>query len=389
MKFDFDTLIERRGTNSYKWDSDPNADVLPMWVADMDFKTAPCIIEALERRVAQGIFGYVKVPESYYSSILDWFYRRHNWKINNERIIYTIGVVPAISAVIKALSKPGDGVILQTPAYNCFFSSVRNNKCQVIENPLIPVPSSDESGKGRFSYQIDYKNLEALAEEPNTTLLILCNPHNPTGRVWTRDELERIKEICHKNGVIVISDEIHCELTHPGYDYIPYATIDNRAIICCSPSKAFNTAGLQIANIICPDIETQNKIDRAINDNEVCDVNPFGVVGLQAAYDEGEEWLKELNEYLYSNFKFLVDTLETRMPNLKICSSESTYLAWIDIRPLGISSGEVEEYARKKGKVWINSGGLYGGEGYIRINYACPRRRLAEGLDRFCKSFGR
>lgn len=377
MSYDFDELTERRGSGSMKWDTGDAEDVLELWVADMDFRTAPAVTDAVMRRAESGIFGYVSVPDSYFDALTDWFATRHCWTIDRQRVIYTSGVVPAISAIIKALVAPGGKVILQTPAYNCFFSSVRNNHAVMAENRLRRVETADG-----FTYETDYEDLERLAADPDCTLLILCNPHNPTGRVWTRGELERVRDICRRHGVTVVSDEIHCELTRGGRAYVPYATIDDRAVICCSPSKAFNTAGLQIANIICPDADTQRSIDRAINDNEVCDVNPFGVAGLQAAYREGGAWLGELNKYLDGNFRLLRETFARELPLLKVCDSEATYLAWVDIRPLGLTSGEVERLLLEKARVRVSSGAIYAGEGYIRINYACPRSRLAEALKR-------
>lgn len=401
MEYNFDELTERRGTGSYKWDSDSRHDMIPLWVADMDFRTAPSIIKALEERVSTGIFGYVKVPDSYYQALCGWFERRHGWHIDRDNVIYTSGVVPAISAIIKALTKPGEGVILHTPAYNCFFSSIRNNGCRPITSPLIrkEVAQSHGSESGRspmqqaagFSFEIDFRELERLASERSNTLLLLCNPHNPTGRVWTREELERTRDICRRHGVTVVSDEIHCELVHPGFKYIPYQTVQPEAIICCSPSKAFNIAGLQIANIVVgsgsPESETADSsdiyrlIDKAININEVCDVNPFGVIALQQAYNHGGEWLEALNGYLYSNYLFLREYMAQHLPALRVCDSESTYLAWVDIGGLGLTADEVETRGKEHG-VWVNAGTMYGGEGFIRINYACPRARLAEGLKR-------
>lgn len=377
MKYNFDELTERRNTGCVKWDSDNDPDMLPLWVADMDFQTAPSVKEAVMSRAATGIYGYVRVPDSYYEALTRWFDTRHGWHIDRDRVIYTSGVVPALSAIIKALVKPGEGVIIQTPAYNCFFSSVRNNHAIEIDNPLKRI----ETASG-FTYEIDFEDLEAVASRPETRLLLLCNPQNPTGRVWTRAELEQVRDICRRNGVRVLSDEIHCELIHKGYEYIPYATIDPEAVVCCSPSKAFNTAGLQTANIVCPDTETRDLIDRAINDNEVCDINPFGVVALEAAYNDGEEWLDALNNYLEDNYRYLRETLGSAFPQLRICDSQATYLAWIDIRPLGISSDNLDKLLRENGKVHINSGTMYAGDGYIRINYACPRLRLAEALRR-------
>ena len=377
MNYNFDELTRRRGTGCMKWDSDTDPDVLPLWVADMDFRTAPAVREAVMERASSGIYGYVSVPDTYYAALVRWFDIRHDWHIDRERVIYTSGVVPAVSAIIKALVRHGEGVVVQTPAYSCFFSSVRNNHVLEIDNPLRRIDT--ESG---FTYEMDFDALEAAAARPEAKLLILCNPHNPTGRVWTRDELTRVGEICRRNGVRVLSDEIHCELVRDGYKYIPYATVDPQAIVCCSPSKAFNTAGLQIANIVCPDSEIQQLIDRAINDNEVCDVNPFGVVGLEAAYNRGGEWLDALNVYLDDNFRYLRAALGNALPQLSICDSEATYLAWVDISSLHMSSDATERLLLDKAKVRISSGAIYAGEGYIRINYACPRERLAEALDR-------
>lgn len=284
MKYDFDKQIPRRGTDSYKWDSAKSGDVLPMWVADMDFHTAPAIVDALCRRVQHGIFGYTRVPDSYYKAITDWFARRHSWAINREWIIYTSGVVPAVSAIIKALTVPGDKVLVQTPVYNCFFSSIRNNGCEIVTSPLVHTDNT---------FTIDYDDLEKKVADPKMKVMLLCNPHNPVGRIWRREELIRIGKLCIRHEVTVVSDEIHCELVFPGHTYTPFASISDEflrhSVTCISPSKAFNIAGLQIANIICADACCRAQIDRAINDNEVCDVNPFGVIATQSAYNEGEE----------------------------------------------------------------------------------------------------
>jgi len=289
VKYNFDEITPRRGTNSYKWDSTADADVLPMWVADMDFRTAPPIIEALKQRVEHGIFGYVKVPDAYYEKTIDWFSRRHNWLISREWIIYTTGVVPAISAIIKAVTSPGDKVLVQTPVYNCFFSSIRNNGCELVTSNLV---------YANRTYTIDFDDLERKAADKAVKVMLLCNPHNPAGRVWTREELMRIGEICLLHNVFVIADEIHCEFVYPGHTYTPFASLGKELLLhsatCVSPSKAFNLAGLQIANIIIADEEIRCKVDKAININEVCDVNPFGVEALIAAYNKGEEWLNQL-----------------------------------------------------------------------------------------------
>ncbi len=380
METNFDKIVNRRGTGSVKWDSRP--DVLPLWVADMDFETAPCILEALRRRVEHGVFGYTLVRDDYYEALIDWFSSRHLYEFKREDVIYTSGVVPALSAIIKGLTKPGDGVIVQTPVYNCFFSSIRNNGCRVVENPFIREDISDT----KFTYHINFEELEHLAADPSNTMLILCNPHNPVGRVWTREELERIHEICVSNGVEVVSDEIHCELTMPGFRYTPYGTVDHDAVVCVSPSKAFNIAGLQIANIISPDSSKRALIDRAININEVCDVNPFGVEALIAAYSpEGAEWLEDLRGYLYENYIFMQQFMAEKLPQCPVTRLEATYLPWVDVRALGISADRLTEILMQDAHVWVNSGIMYGSDGYIRLNIACPRSLLEEGLEKIAE----
>lgn len=382
MKYNFDEIVSRRHTCSYKWDSAPSdeKEVLPLWVADMDFRTAPVIVEALERRVRHGIFGYVRVPDAYYESVARWFARRHGWKMETDWIIYTSGVVPAISAVIKALTVPGDGVVVQTPVYNCFFSSIRNNGCRVVPNPLI---------YENRTYRIDFEDLDRKTADPGVRLLLLCNPHNPAGRVWTREELVRIGEICQKNGVKVIADEIHCELVFPGHEYVPFAsTGENQlrnSVTCVSPSKAFNLAGLQIASIISCDRVVRERIDRAININELCDVNPFGVEATIAAYEGGEDWLLQLLDYLKGNYDLLCDFFKTYLPQIPVTSLEGTYLVWTDCRAFHLPSDVLQTLLLEETGLWLNSGTLYGaeGEGFLRWNIACPRVVLHDALTRF------
>ncbi len=382
MTFDFDKLTNRRGSNSYKWDEPERENVIPLWVADMDFEVAPAIRKALMKRVEHGIFGYTLVPDAYYESVIDWFRRRHAWEIRRDWIIYTSGVVPAVSAVIKALTVPGDKVIVQTPVYNCFFSSIRNNGCEVLENELVNI-------EGRYSMNFD--DLERKASDPRAKIMLLCNPHNPAGRVWTAAELERLNIICARHGVIVVSDEIHCELVYEGRKYIPFASISDECrdncVVCSSPSKSFNTAGLQIANIITNNAGLRERIDRAININEVCDVNPFGVVALMAAYNESEAWLDALCNYIKGNYDVLCELFARELPHLRITPLEGTYLAWVDCRALGMTSDEITERLLNDCGVMVNSGTMYGsaGEGFIRINLACPRSRLSEGLKRMIK----
>lgn len=380
MKYDFDEQISRRGTDSYKWDSAESEHVLPMWVADMDFPTAPAIVDALKKRIEHGIFGYTRVSESYYKVVTDWFSRRHNWTVNREWIIYTSGVVPAVSAIIKALTVPGDKVLVQTPVYNCFFSSIRNNGCEMVSSPLCYADNT---------YTIDYEDLECKAADPKVKIMLLCNPHNPAGRVWKREELVRIGAICIRHGVTVVSDEIHCELVFPGHRYTPFASISEdflrHSVTCLSPSKAFNIAGLQIANIVCADANRRSKIDRAINDNEVCDVNPFGVIATQAAYNEGEKWLDQLIEYLHANYLYMREFCREHLPEFPVTVLEGTYLVWMDCRKLGLPSEELERQLMEQGDLWLNAGIMYGmeGEGFMRWNIACPRTTLIDGLTRF------
>lgn len=388
MEYDFSRPTDRRGTDSYKWDSAPEADIIPLWVADMDFETFPAITEALQRRVAHGIFGYTRVPEAYYEAVCRWFKKRHGSHINREDIIYTSGVVPAVSAVIKALTLPGDQVIVQGPVYNCFFSSIRNNGCETVSNSLI-------YNKEELRYEIDFDDLERKLKHERARLMLLCNPHNPGGRVWTRDELTRVAELCRKYGVRVVSDEIHCELTLYDNEYVPFGSLPDElsrdSITCCSPSKAFNTAGLQIANIVCRDAEVRNRIDRAININEVCDVNPFGVIALQAAYsDEGYEWLTQLRKYISANYDLLLERFARELPKCKVMRMEGTYLAWIDCSELHIPSDEIEKMLMHENKVWVNAGSMYGAEGaaFIRINMACTSELLNEGITRIVNGLG-
>ena len=500
MKYDFDKPINRRGTNCVKWNEptpypsqgeesldticDRNAatetnqaplpsggdggGLIPLWVADMDFEAAPAIREALRKRVDHGVFGYAIVQPSYYDAVIWWYERRHQWHIRREWIQYTTGVVPAISAVIKAITMPGERVLILTPVYNCFFSSIRNNGCEVLESKLVPIeakrpqiptpqiptptPSRGEGGLNTLSHQdiateanqaplpsggggggyqsgslltysVDWEDFETKCADEKTTVFLLCNPHNPAGRVWTRDELQRMADICQRHHVRVVSDEIHCELVMPGHEFVPFGRLFSQTptpnpsrgegcldtlttddatsnanqaplpsggagggcIICCSPSKSFNTAGLQMANIICADPETRRRIDRAININEICDVNPFAPLAVEAAYNEGAEWIDELNQYLWGNYQALLAFFAEHLPQLKVFNLEGTYLVWVDITPTGLSADQIEERLLREAQVWVNSGTMYGTEGYIRINIATQRARLMEGLRRMAR----
>ena len=384
MKYNFDEIIPRRNTNSVKWDEAAQDDIIPLWVADMDFRVLPQITEALRQRVDHGVFGYTHVPDSYYESVIRWFEDRHGLQgVKPSDIIYTSGVVPAISAIVRGLTLPGDKVLVQTPVYNCFFSSIRNQGCMVEENHLVYKNNT---------YVVDWDDFERKCADSRVRIFLLCNPHNPAGRVWKKEELQRMGEICQKHDVFVISDEIHCELVMPGNEYTPFASLSDdflkNSATCVAPTKAFNIAGLQIANIIVKDRNKRERIDRAINIHEVCDVNPFGVIATEAAYtEEGAEWLRQLNTYLFANYQFLCDFFSKHFPSLEVVKLEGTYLVWVDCSSLGKSSTEIVNNLYRHG-VWMNDGVMYGENqsAFIRINIACPRKILEEGLLRMGKA---
>lgn len=381
MRYDFDNIPDRRGTGCYKWDLAPEG-VIPMWVADMDFKAAPFILEAVQRRLDHGVFGYTMVMDDYYQAVMDWFGRRRGWKIEKDWIMCIPGVIPAIACTLKAFTKPGDKVAIHAPAYNHFYTSIRNAGCICVENKLL------RSGD---SFVIDFEAMEAQLADPEVKVFLLCNPHNPTGRVWTAEELRRIADICAKTGTMLVSDEIHCEIEMPGHTFTPVALAapDVPAVVFNSPSKNFNIAGLQIANIICPDPAWRKKIDRAINDNEVCDLNPFGVEALKAAYSpEGEEWLRQMNEYVYENFKLLRDTVAREL-GWTVCDLQGTYLAWMDCSAAPLDTVAMQKSLTDVEKVWINNGEMYGDIKYMRINLATSHELFAEALDRMVRGLKR
>ncbi len=410
-KYNFDEMTVRRGTNCVKWDAESPAgpigeDVIPLWVADMDFKVAPEIIEALRRRVDHGVFGYTHIPDSYYEAAINWWERRRGWHTEKEWYLPIDGIVPGMSVVIEALThyevdaegnvarKPNGGkgpngelpkVIIQSPAYNCFFSSIRNNGCEISANKLIYDTEGDQA-----TWYIDFEDLERRASDPMAKVLLFCNPHNPCGRVWPKEDLQKVAEICRRNGVVIVSDEIHCELEMPGYHFTPMATIDqDNTITMNSPSKSFNIAGLGISNIITNNPAWRKQIDRVINIWEHCDLNPFGVIALQAAYNEGEQWIKELMEYLQGNYRMLTEYFENELPMFPVSKVEGTYLAWVDVTAIDMPSMEIEKSLIENEKVWINGGKMYGLDGFMRINMACQRARFKEAIERIGKGYKR
>lgn len=387
--YNFDEIINRRGTGSVKWD-EARAGVLPMWVADMDFAVAPCISEAIRRRAEHPIFGYVAVPEAYYAAICRWYARRHNWVIAPESILYTTGVVPAVSAILQAVVQPGEKVIVQTPAYNCFFSSIRNSGAQIVANPLrrIDVDAST------FTYELDLDDLERCCADEAARVLILCNPHNPSGRLWTRHELTAVADICRRHGVLVIADEIHNELTAPATQYVPWGTLgaqyQQQAVVCVSASKSFNIAGLQMANIVVANPQLRSRINKRININETCDVGPFGYPAAMAAFSpEGADWLDALRSYIWENYAAFATFFRTHLPQFPVSRLEATYLVWVDVTALGLDSEDIARLLEADHDLWVNPGSHYGedyasaAKHYLRFNIACPRQQMLEGLRRF------
>ena len=382
--------INRKNSDCYKWDSECAEGCLPLWIADMDFKAAKPIREAMQRRLDHGVFGYSIVPQANYDAVASWFSRRHGWNgINCDNLLYTTAVVPAISAIFAALQlrmaeyrrKAGKTteneplrVLTFTPAYNCFFSCIENMGCELVSSPLVLV-------NNRF--EINWEDVESKAKEAD--VFLLCNPHNPTGRVWSREELERLADIMRREHLFVLSDEIHCEFAFPGHAYTPFASIvidDTDFCVCTSASKAFNIAGLLCANIFVPNKELFAQINHALEVHEVNGLNPFGLVAQVAAYNESEAWLDELNEQVYKNFCYLRDFLHAELPMLQIHETEGTYLAWVNISALHMSAEQFCHDLAKKAHVLFNPSEMYGAENYVRINLATSHEVLAEALNR-------
>lgn len=378
MEYDFDKVIARRNTGSLKWDI--AEDELPLWVADMDFATAPAIRKAVEKRAAHGIFGYSILPEAWYRAYMEWWEKRHHFSIQKEWLIFTTGVVPAISTAVRRLTAPAENVLVQTPCYNIFFNSIRNNGRNIVQSPL-----HYENG----TYSVNWEKLEKNLSDPQTTLMILCNPQNPTGVIWDRETLQRIGELCHRYGVTVLSDEIHCDLTEPGKEYIPFASVseNNRriSVTCISPTKAFNLAGLQTAAVVVPDEKLRHKMWRALNTDEVAEPNAFAVDAAVAAFTESEEWLDALRAYLWENKSYTEEYLKREVPQIGVISGEATYLMWLDCTGLAGDSRAFYKFLRREKKVFLSDGGQFGdnGRGFLRLNVACPRSILEEGLKRF------
>lgn len=377
MKYNFDVLIDRRNTNSMKWNVDDGE--LAMWVADMDFQTAPCVSEAIQDVAKFGIFGYSDIPDTYYESYQNWWVKRHDFKMAKEWMIFSSGVIPAISSIIRKLTTPAEKVLIQSPVYNIFYNSILHNGREVVSSDLLY-----ENG----NYQIDFEDLEKKLQDPQTTMMILCNPHNPAGRVWTQEELMKIGHLCYKNHVFVVSDEVHCDLTESGSNYIPFASIDKEcetnSITCLSASKAFNLAGLQSACIVVPSEEIRHKVWRGLNTDEVAEPNVFACEATIAAFQYGESWLEELREYISNNKKVAQKYMEEFIPQVSIVPSSATYLLWVDCSTLTPFVNQFCDYLHNEKGLLISSGSCFGknGEDFIRINIACPTERMLDGLKR-------
>lgn len=378
MKYDFSKLTNRRNTSSLKWDV--GKDELPMWVADMDFETAPEIIEALHQRVDHGIFGYNIVEDDYYQSIQDWWLRRHHFKMEKEWMMFCTGVVPAISSIVRKMTTVGENVLIQSPVYNIFYNSILNNGRHVLSSDLI------YDGK---NYSIDFEDLESKLSLSQTTLMILCNPHNPIGKIWDEETLRKIGDLCAKHHVIVVSDEIHCDIIAPNKEYIPFAKVSKtnlmNSITCIAPTKAFNLAGLQSACIVVANEQLRNKVNRGINTDEVAEPNSFAITAVTSAFNNGEDWLEQLREYIEENKRTAIDYIQTNLPFLHVVASEATYLLWIDCSSICQNSEELVKQIRDKTGLYLSNGLEYGenGKQFIRMNVACSKERLMDGLNRF------
>lgn len=380
MLSDFDKIADRRNTHSLKWDVAERE--LPMWVADMDFQAAPEIRKALQERAAHGIFGYSVVPDEWYQAYLNWWKRRHAFFMEKEWLIFCTGVIPALSCMVRRLTAPGENVLIQTPVYNHFFTSITNNGRNIVENPL-----RYEDG----NYRMDFEDLEQKLSDPRTTLMILCNPHNPIGRIWSREELEQVGGLCRKYQVTVISDEIHCDLTSPGYRYIPFASVSescrNQSITCIAPTKAFNLAGLKTAAVVIPEPGLRHKVWQGLNTDEAAEPNFFAVEAAVAAFTKGEAWLDELRNYIQENKDFAEDFIKREIPQIRPAVSRATYLLWLDCGDIPGYTVEFAQYLREHTGLYLSAGSQYGesGNAFMRMNIACPRILLEDGLKRLAK----
>ena len=373
----FDEIIDRRNTGSLKWDVKENE--LPMWVADMDFTAAPIIREAIMRRAAHGVFGYSIIPDEWYGAYVSWWKNRHGLNMEKDWLIFTTGIVPAISSIVRKLTTPAENVVVLTPVYNIFYNSILNNGRRVLPCDLIY-----ENGE----YSIDFSALEQALKDEQTTLMILCNPHNPIGKIWDRDTLMKIGELCKKYSVTVVSDEIHCDITAPGKMYTPFASVNETcrdiSITCLAPTKAFNLAGLQTAAVAVADPVLRHRVWRGLNTDEVAEPNVFAVPAAVAAFTKGEQWLDEFRDYVFENRRIADGFIKKNIPEIFSVKGDATYLMWLDCKKTGLDSDALAKSLRKNTGLFVSSGTQYGGNGrdFLRVNIACPRAVLYDGLDR-------
>lgn len=374
---DFDKIVDRRGTNALKWDIKDGE--LPMWVADMDFETAPEIKDAITERARHGAFGYNIVPDEWYDAYISWWRSRHGYDMERDWLIFSTGVVPTLSSVVRKLTTPAENVMLLTPCYNIFFNSIVNNGRNPLECPLVYEDNA---------YHIDFELFEEMASRPQTTMLILCNPHNPVGKIWDRETLARIGAICARHHVIVVTDEIHCDLTATGRGYIPFASVSdecrNNSVTCIAPTKAFNLAGLQTSAVVVPDRFLYNKVNRGLNTDEVAEPNSFAVQAAVAAFTRGAKWLDALREYIDKNRRTTAEFIEKEIPHITYVPSEATYLLWLYCGDVAEDSRELAEFIRRDTGLFLSDGAQYGrgGEKFLRLNIACPASVLEDGLNR-------
>jgi len=402
MNYNFDVEVDRRDTNSVKWEFMKGGEdrpqlqhtqrffgknrTLPMWVADMDFISPRSVVDALTARVQHGIYGYTAPTQDFYQSVVRWMQRRHDWEIAPEWICISPGVVPALNMLVRAFVSPGDRVLIQPPVYRPFYRAIENNNAELALNPLVY-----EDGR----YRMDIEDLEAKCRDPKVKMAILCNPHNPVGRVWTREELAQFGKICIDNGVLVVSDEIHGDLIYKGNIFTPFANANDsfsqNSIICTSPSKTFNLAGLQTSCVVIPNEDLRSSFNKVLQSNGLSGISVFGVVAVQAAYDHGEEWLVQLLEYIEDNLKYLEQYIGEHIPQLTVVRPEGTYLVWLDCHRLRLGKWELKQFMLEEAKIYFEEGFIFGpeGEGFERINIACPRAILVEALDRIRQTIGK
>lgn len=386
MSNNFDAVIDRSNNFAAKWSEMDKKygtnDLLPMWIADMDFKTAPCIIDALRDRLEQGIYGYTTRPASYNESIASWADRRYGWKINPKWLIFSPGVIPTISILIQEMTKENDKIMIQEPVYSPFNSVVKQNKRELVISQLIKLKDGN--------YVMDYEDIESKIKD--VKVFILCNPHNPVGRVWTKEELKKLGDICIRHNVLVISDEIHSDIIFKNHKHIPFGSIseefEQNSITCMAPTKTFNIAGLQTSQVILPNEEHYQILDNAFIRLDIRRNNAFSLVATEAAYNHGEDWLNEYLKYIEENMDFAINYIKENIPSLKVRKPEGTYLLWVDFSETGLSDEEIAKALVDKGKVALNSGESFGtgGKGYQRINLACPRAMVEDGLSRIKKA---